>query len=125
MVIDARHRDKSGQISGKHGNTLIGILRKSYGQDFAKGCADDEKLSGVLLTLDEPSLTRLIHDHNTGNLNNRSASAKLLTMRVVSYSFRVPEQIIARADLCSAFGLQRLLNGGPGSPRIGASKLRR
>lgn len=39
-----RHRDKNGEISRKHGNTLIGTLRKHYGKDFAYGCADNEKL---------------------------------------------------------------------------------
>jgi hypothetical protein len=48
MAVDARHRDKGGEISRKHGNTLIGTLRISYGSGFAKGCADDEKLSDVL-----------------------------------------------------------------------------
>jgi hypothetical protein len=28
-----RHRDKDGEISRKHGNTLIGTLRKHYGSD--------------------------------------------------------------------------------------------
>jgi hypothetical protein len=48
MARDTRHRDKSGEISRKHGNTLIRTLRKTYGQGFAKGCGDDEKLSDVL-----------------------------------------------------------------------------
>ena len=48
MAIDTRHRGKTGEISRKHGNTLIRTLRKTYGSDFAKGCADDEKLSDIL-----------------------------------------------------------------------------
>jgi len=52
----------------KHGNTLIGTLRKTYGPDFAKGCAEDEKLSDILATLGEPSLSHLIRDHETGKL---------------------------------------------------------
>jgi hypothetical protein len=60
MPLDARHRDKNGEISRKHGNTLIGTLRKRYGADFAKGCSDNEKLSNVLQKLDEPSLRHLI-----------------------------------------------------------------
>jgi hypothetical protein len=47
MAIDTRHRGKTGEISRKHGNTLIRTLRKTYGSDFAKGCADDEKLSDM------------------------------------------------------------------------------
>src|SRR6266566_2283641 len=48
IAIDTRHRGKTGEISRKHGNTLIRTLRKTYGSDFAKGCADDEKLSDIL-----------------------------------------------------------------------------
>jgi hypothetical protein len=29
--LDDRHRDKNGEISREHGNTLIGTLRKGYG----------------------------------------------------------------------------------------------
>jgi len=64
----SRHRDKNGEISKKHGNTLIGTLRKTYGPHFAKGCADDEKLSDVLHKLDEPSLSALVADHEAGTL---------------------------------------------------------
>lgn len=63
-----RHRDKNGEIGRKHGNTLIRTLRKSYGEDFAKGCADNETLGDVLHKVDEPSLTKLIHDHGRGQL---------------------------------------------------------
>src|ERR1700748_258452 len=42
-----RHRDKNGQISRKHGNTLISTLRKHYGRDFAFGCADTDTLGDV------------------------------------------------------------------------------
>lgn len=63
-----RHRDRNGEISRKHGNTLIRTLRKAYGESFAKGFGDDEKLEDVLHRLDEPSLSRLIHDHEHGAL---------------------------------------------------------
>ena len=63
-----RHRDKNGQMSRKHGNTLIGTLRKHYGRDFAYGCADSDKLSDVLHKLDEPSLSKLVRDEEAGNL---------------------------------------------------------
>jgi len=53
MAVDARYRDKDGEISRKHGNTLIGTLRISYGSGFAKDSANDEKLSDVLAKLDE------------------------------------------------------------------------
>jgi hypothetical protein len=58
--LDSRHRDKDGQISKKHGNTLISTLRERYGQGFAKGEPATAKLSDVLHRLDEPSLNKLI-----------------------------------------------------------------
>jgi hypothetical protein len=68
MAIDTRHRGKTGEIRREYGNTLIRTLRKTYGPDFAKGCADDEKLSDILATLGEPSLSHLIRDHEAGKL---------------------------------------------------------
>jgi hypothetical protein len=41
--------------------TDIGELRKSYGADFAEGCADDEKIPDVLRKL--PSLRQVIREH--------------------------------------------------------------
>jgi len=60
--LDGRHRDKNGEISKKHGNTLISTLRQTYGAGFAPGRSGDEKLRDVLHDLDEPSLTHLIQD---------------------------------------------------------------
>jgi hypothetical protein len=66
--LDNRHRDKDGEISRKHGNTLVRTLRKIYGAAFAPGFQDATRLSDVLKTLDEPSLSRLVRDHNAGTL---------------------------------------------------------
>lgn len=66
--LDGRHRDKNGEISKKHGNTLVSTLRKIYGQDFAPGFPPHAKLSDVLETLDEPSLTKVVVDHLAGLL---------------------------------------------------------
>ncbi len=60
--LDSRHRDANGEISRKHGNTLIKSLRIAYGKDFAAGCEDSQTLSEVLHKLDEPSLSKLIED---------------------------------------------------------------
>ena len=68
MPIDDRHRDKNGEISRKHGNTLIRTLRRTYGPGFAAGCKDDAKLSDVLMKLDDTSLSHLIRDHDAGYL---------------------------------------------------------
>jgi hypothetical protein len=60
--LDGRHRDKNGEISKKHGNTLISTLRRTYGTGFAPGRSGEEKLKDVLHDLDEPSLTHLVRD---------------------------------------------------------------
>ena len=67
--LDARHRDKDGEISRKHGNTLIGTLRQTYGNAFAAGCPDQMKLSEALHKMDEPSLSKLRRDHEAGKLH--------------------------------------------------------
>jgi hypothetical protein len=64
----SRHRDKDGEISRKHGNTLVGTLRKTYGSHFARGCSETQKLSDVLVKLDKASLSQLIADHQSGRL---------------------------------------------------------
>jgi hypothetical protein len=60
--LDNRHRDKNGEISRKHGNTLIRTLRETYGPGFAPGCDPNAKLSDCLHQLDEQSLSQLVHD---------------------------------------------------------------
>jgi hypothetical protein len=73
--LDNRHRNRDGEISGKHGNTLIRTLRKVYGQNFAAGYPETEKLSEVLLKLNETSLSQLRRDHETGHLEHKIANA--------------------------------------------------
>jgi hypothetical protein len=46
--LDGRHRDADGRISEKHGNTQVGTLRQTYGDNFASGIRSDAKLSTVL-----------------------------------------------------------------------------
>ena len=52
--LDQRHRDKNGEISRKHGNTLVGTLRRTHGPDFAGGFKDTDRLSDVLHRLSLP-----------------------------------------------------------------------
>jgi hypothetical protein len=52
--LDQRHRDKNGEISRKHGNTLISTLRETYGQHFAPGVEGHKKLEEVLHSLENP-----------------------------------------------------------------------
>jgi hypothetical protein len=73
--LDNRHRNHDGEISHKHGNTLIGTLRKIYGQGFAAGYPATEKLSQVLRQLNETSLSQLRRDHVTGHLEHKIAKA--------------------------------------------------
>ena len=73
--LDNRHRNKDGEISGKHGNTLIRTLRRVYGPNFAAGYPETDKLSEVLLKLNETSLSQLRRDHDTGHLEHKIANA--------------------------------------------------
>jgi hypothetical protein len=74
--IDARHRDKNGQIGRKHGNTLIKTLRRIYGENFGTGFKDSDKLEDALVELDEPSLTAMLRDEEGGQLDGKIAEAK-------------------------------------------------
>jgi len=73
--LDNRHRNHDGEISHKHGNTLVGTLRRIYGPGFAAGYPATEKLSDVLLQLNETSLSQLRRDHETGHLEHKLAKA--------------------------------------------------
>jgi hypothetical protein len=46
--LDNRDRDRGGEIDRKHGNTLVGTLRETYGPGFAKGRRSDMKLENLL-----------------------------------------------------------------------------
>ena len=67
MALDD-YRDKDGELSRKHGNTLIGTLRSHYGSDFAAGCSESDRLTDVLDQLDEGSLNKLARDYEAGKL---------------------------------------------------------
>ena len=73
--LQGRHRNRDGEMSRKHGNTRVGTLRRIYGPSFAKGFGDDDQLADVLATLDEPSLSKLVHDHDYGHLAGKIAGA--------------------------------------------------
>jgi hypothetical protein len=73
--LDNRHRNKDGEISHKHGDTLIRTLRKVYGQSFAAGYPENEKLSEVILQLNPTSVSQLRRDHETGHLEHKIAQA--------------------------------------------------
>lgn len=73
--LHGRHRDKNGEISRKHGNTLVSTLRTIYGTSFAPGTQPGEMLSEVLAEMDEPSLSKLVHDHERGDLKSKISTA--------------------------------------------------
>jgi hypothetical protein len=37
--LDGRHRDTTGRIDKKHGNTRVGSLRKAYGEHLSRVAA--------------------------------------------------------------------------------------
>ena len=73
--LDGRHRDKDGEISKKHGNTLVGTLRKIYGQGFAAGYPPTATLSEVLAMLNETSLSQLRRDFSSSHLEKKISTA--------------------------------------------------
>ncbi|MCC8978303.1 hypothetical protein H8A92_05545 [Bradyrhizobium sp. 10BB] len=42
--LDNRCRDRDGEIRRKRGDTLVGTLRKTYGDDFAPSVRSDMRL---------------------------------------------------------------------------------
>jgi hypothetical protein len=62
--LDHRHRDKSGRIERKHGNTKVGALRKEYGPGFAKGRRKDMMLKTLLKETDSASLHEYLRHHH-------------------------------------------------------------
>jgi hypothetical protein len=62
--LDGRHRDKSGRIDKKHGNTRVGSLRKEYGESFAKGRRKDMMLKSLLRETGITSLHEYLRQHH-------------------------------------------------------------
>jgi hypothetical protein len=58
--LDGRHRDADGRIERKHGNTLVGTLRETYGASFAPDFRSDAKLSTVLQRTGHSSLAHFM-----------------------------------------------------------------
>ena len=46
--LDDRMRDQDGEIRHKRSDTKVATLRKTYGEDFAKGYRSDAQLGTVL-----------------------------------------------------------------------------
>ena len=59
-----RHRDKSGRIERKHGNTKVAALRKEYGPGFAAGRRKDMMLKTLLKETGSESLHDYLKHHH-------------------------------------------------------------
>jgi len=46
--LDNRCRDDNGEIRRKRNDTLVGTLRREYGDDFAEGFRSDAQLGTIL-----------------------------------------------------------------------------
>ena len=77
--LDKRHRDKSGRIEKKHGNTKVAALRKEYGDSFAKGRRKDMMLKNLLK---EAGCDRCTS--TCGSITSRPQSARLPSFRQLS-----------------------------------------
>jgi hypothetical protein len=62
--LDQRHRDKSGRIERKHGNTKVAALRKEYGASFAQGRREDMMLKTLLAETGSASLHDYLKHHH-------------------------------------------------------------
>ena len=62
--LDGRHRDKTGRIERKHGNTKVAALRKEYGASFAKGRRSDLLLKTLLKETGSASLHDYLRQHH-------------------------------------------------------------
>lgn len=61
--LDGRTRDKGGEIREKRGDTLVGTLRKHYGESFAPGVSGRMKLETLLKKEKASSLSELLKKH--------------------------------------------------------------
>jgi hypothetical protein len=57
--LDNRCRDRNGEIREKRGDTLVGTLRKTYGQDFAPGVRSDTRLDTLRERAGGKSLSKI------------------------------------------------------------------
>jgi hypothetical protein len=70
--LDTRYRDRDGEIRHKNGNTLVGTLRETYGENFAKGYRNDAKLSTILKETRAKSLDDLLRNRSDTRVSDSS-----------------------------------------------------
>jgi hypothetical protein len=63
-ALDGRHRDTTGRIDKKRGNTRVKALRKTYGEHFAKGHRSDMMLKTLLAATGTESLHAYLRKHH-------------------------------------------------------------
>ncbi len=81
--LDGRYRDGNGEIRHKHGDTRVGTLRQTYGENFASGWRSDTKLSTVLERAGAKSLQDLLR--NRGDARISDSSHKILDRATATY----------------------------------------
>jgi hypothetical protein len=62
LGLDGRTRDGDGEIRQKRGDTLVGTLRKTYGDDFAPGFRSDMRLDTLRDRVGGESLSKIVKD---------------------------------------------------------------
>jgi hypothetical protein len=58
--LDSRHRDYAGEILHLRGDTLVGTLRRTYGESFLAGYRGDTKLGKIMRKEGVNTLSELI-----------------------------------------------------------------
>lgn len=61
--LDERCRDEDGSIRRKRGDTLVGTLRREYGEDFAPEVRSDMRLDTFLEQVGVDSLSEYLRRH--------------------------------------------------------------
>jgi len=59
--LDGRAENENGRIREKRSDTLVGTLRKTYGDDFAKGIRSDAELGTVKKRAGVDTLSQLLN----------------------------------------------------------------
>jgi hypothetical protein len=99
--LDGRHRDRNGEIHHKMGNAKVGTLRKTYGDDFAKGRRGDMKLENLLKETGAKSLTDLRNNYAHGDtrvgLKGYGSLKEFTVRRGIDVSKPIYEQASKRA----------------------------
>jgi hypothetical protein len=67
--LDDRCRDKDGEIRRKRSDTLVGTLRREYGESFASGVRSDATLGSLLEQSGADSLSEYLRQRKENSEN--------------------------------------------------------